>query len=383
MMKMKVLLITLGLVLVLGACSHETFRQPSGNSDYQISFPILTSLQKNGWTPSADTIKWMKNWQGIDLEQTNVYSLPKLSGSSSVNLKIRKVDATDSSASKAMGIFLAPNSSGNPPAELAYFNMAAVLGWDSIVRPAARYELGPKASQEFLALIQAGPISADQRNNADNIIKLINAGPPLQGCLKAEKDKTAGDVDSMCDPKLGTNGGPNFTSPVIASLQTSNSAPVHGTSLEVIPGYTGDAFQLALEYSVVMTLDAIFQQDDRYSGGNIGIRKDAFGQAHFYASDNGGAYLQDDSSKVTTNLSWFSRYDRNSINELRKIDDFLAHPGKEYLGYTDPVKFVTDLGFYFETDPAVSKTRLQRNIEMLLNRVDSFKTATGNPAYLN
>ncbi len=39
--------------------------------------------------------------------------------------------------------------------------------------------------------------------------------------------------------------------------------PAEGQTLELSKGYVGDAAQLAREYSVLMTLDAVFQQWDR------------------------------------------------------------------------------------------------------------------------
>jgi hypothetical protein len=153
--------------------------------------------------------------------------------------------------------------------------------------------------------------------------------------------------------------------------------------MTVIPGFTGDALQLATEYSIVMTFDAIFQQGDRYSGGNLSIRNDANGQAHFYLSDNGGGYLQEDASSVTKNLSWFSRYDRQTVAKLRTINQFLLHPSLGFIGYTDALRFVTDLGFYFELSPADSLRIFQRNIQMFLDQVDQTVAKYGNSAYLN
>jgi hypothetical protein len=364
-------------MVVLSGCSHGFLRGPAGDggpgsSQDATEYPILEKLRSSGQQLYGDTTKWMANWHAMDLEQTDLYSFPKLTGSTSINLKIQKVDPSKKKGFKKLGIFLAPNSSGNPTAELAYFNMAAILGWDEIMRPAARYQLGPKASQEFLALINKGPIKSDQQKNADNIKALIATGNPLQGCLKAEKDKTSQADDAMVDTSFGDNGGPNMTSPVIVSLQITNPAPVAGASVNLLragannpgdPAYIGDALQLAVEYSVIMTLDSIFQQGDRYSGGNLGVRLDANGRAHMYSSDNGGAALDSDPSLVTLNLGWFSRYDRKTIDRLRVINKFLLNPRTGFMGYTDAALFVTDLGFYFEMDPATSAQLLQRNIQ--------------------
>jgi len=165
-------------------------------------------------------------------------------------------------------------------------------------------------------------------------------------------------------------------------LQIANPAPVKGQSVELIPGYVGDAYQLAQEYSVIMILDAVFQQGDRYSGGNVVIRK-VGDEAHFYSTDNGGAYVREDSSSVTVQLPWFSRYDRKTIDGLREINQFLLNPEKGFLGYDDSANFVADLGLYFQLTPAQFAPLLQRNIQLVLDRVDSVVAQYGDSAYLD
>ena len=68
-----------------------------------------------------------------------------------------------------------------------------------------------------------------------------------------------------------------------------------------------------------MTLDVIFRQWDRYSGGNVVIAKDDAGVAHCYATDNGGA---DVSSRLDRNIGLFSRYDGRTIDGLRRSAPF-------------------------------------------------------------
>jgi hypothetical protein len=81
------------------------------------------------------------------------------------------------------------------------------------------------------------------------------------------------------------------------------------------------------------------------------------GEAHFLSTDNGGAYVREDSSSVTAQLPWFSRYDRKTIDGLREINQFLLNPEKGFLGYDDSANFVTDLGLYFQLTPAFSYAR--------------------------
>ena len=136
--------------------------------------------------------------------------------------------------------------------------------------------------------------------------------------------------------------------PIIRLLQASNARPVAGRSLTLKAGYVGDEFELAREYSVIMTIDAVTQQWDRYSGGNVAIRKDDQGRAHFYATDEGGADIS--GAWKARNLGWFSRFDRSAIQKLADLKQFLDTPATGYLGYSDPEVFVVDLRSLFSNE---------------------------------
>jgi hypothetical protein len=214
-------------------------------------------------------------------------------------------------------------------------------------------------------------------------LEAIASGNPVKGCVKAKKSEGDVSVDAMANTGAAPNGAPKSSHSVIASLQASNPKPKAGVAVTLKTGYVGDALELAREYSVIMTLDTVFQQWDRYSGGNIVIRKDENGRAHFYATDNGGADIGKTTGWVERNLGWFSRYDRNTIARLKEINAFLENPSKGYLGYTNAEAFVTDLGLWFELKPEVYVERLKRNLKLLLAKVDSVEAKHGSGAYLD
>jgi hypothetical protein len=329
-------------------------------------FPILDRLQSQGQPLAKETIKWIKKWRGINLDNPE-FRFEELSGSTSINLKVRKLDATDSKGYKNYGSFVPRNGSANFNTEIAYFNLAAILGHDDIFRPATRYALGPKATQSFKLLLDTTPITGDLRlANKDRILTAIAKNRPLNGCLKANKLNTNIAYDAIADMPVAF---PQFSNPIIAALQAINPLPVAGKMLQLEQGYKGDALQLAREYSILMTLDAIFQQWDRYSGDNVVIAKDDTGIAHFYTTDNGGAELTNDNTWLTRNLNWFSRYDRQTINQLKLLYGFLVNPSNGFLGYKNAELFVVDLGLYSEHTPTEYVALLKRNLGLLLKQV--------------
>ena len=155
-------------------------------------------------------------------------------------------------------------------------------------------------------------------------MKAIQSGSPLIGCVKAKKDETNVALDAIANTHAASNGAPNASYPIIQFLQAANEKPVAGKRLTLKAGYVGDELELAREYSVIMTIDAVTQQWDRYSGGNVVIRKDDQGRAHFYMTDNGGADLSDRWN--ARNFTWFSRFDRGVIQKLADLKRFLTPP---------------------------------------------------------
>jgi hypothetical protein len=348
------------------------------------SFPILQALEASGVTLSDEAKEWNKKWKGMDLEDEAVYQFKELSGSTSINLKIRKLDASDPDGYKSRGSFVPRNGAANPDTEIAYYNLASLLGWGRIIRPAARYELGRKASAVFKELIERGNIRGSLRlENKQRILNAIQTGRPLKGCVKAKKPDSEVALNSIANPRAGRNGEPVTSHPIIRSLQARNPLPAHGADLELKTGYVGDAYELAREYSVLMTLDAVFQQWDRYSGGNVIIIKDeATGRAHFYSTDNGGADVSRTTGWVETNLGYFSRYDRDVVDGLAKVLAFLENPASGYLGYTSAETFVVDLGLYSQLKPADYVERLKRNLKLVLKKVRDTEARYGAATYL-
>ncbi|WP_157083638.1 hypothetical protein [Bradyrhizobium manausense] len=350
---------------------------------YEIqSFPVPEALQSEGRSLSADSKDWMKKWRGMNLEDSASYTFKELSGSTSINMKIEKIDASDPKGYKSRGSFVPRNSSANPDVEIAAFNLSAILGYDQIYRPAARYELGPIASQALKSLIGKYNIHGSARlANKARILKAIDSGSPLKGCVKAKKDDTGVAFDAIANTHAASNGAPNAGHPIIRFLQAANEKPTAGKSLTLKTGYDGDELELAREYSVIMTIDAITQQWDRYSGGNVAIRKDDQGRAHFYMTDNGGADLSD--SWNARNLTWFSRFDRGVIQKLDDLKRFLDTPATGYLGYSDPEVFVADLGLYSQNSAAINVQRLRRNLGFVLDYVRATETKFGDKAFFD
>jgi hypothetical protein len=344
-------------------------------------FPILDRLKTNGVELSDQTEHWMKKWKGLDLENQE-YVFPALGGHTSVTMKVRQTDPSKAKG-KSMGSFVPRNGAGNPNTGIAYFNTAAILGYDSYFRPGVRYEAGPRAVAALKALIAKSPIKGkDRLENKNHILQFIAKGGPLKGYMKASNPDGVA-FDAIVNSHAAPNGAPVSNHPIIMDLQATNPKPKAGTSLTLAKGFTGDALELAREYSVIMTLDVVLGQFDRYSGGNIMVINDDSGRAHIYAVDSDGAELGSSPSWSVRGAGWFSRYDRKVIAQLNNMYAFLLKPSTGYLGYTNAEQLVTDLGLYFELPPATYVERLKRNLNVLLDRVAAVQAKYGDSAYLD
>lgn len=352
----------------------------------ETSYPLINAAEKSGITPSESTKKWMKKWNGLDLEDSSQYIFPNLSGTTSVNLKVAKIDPKDPKGFKSLGSFVTVNEAANPNAEIAYFNLSVILGVDAIFRPAIRYELGNRAKLEFKNLLISTKLNGKIRNqNKDNILKAINNFPnlPMKGCLKAKKDDLITEIEDMVKTTWLSSTKINYKHPILKFIQASNEQPKKGDRIILKRDFEGDAFTLAREFSILLTLDTVFGQYDRFSGGNIIVRKDELNNSHFYATDNGGADIVDSSKMALEMTQKFSRFDKDIILKLKELNNFLNNPSIGYLGYSNTEAFIADLGLYFQYTPERYLNGLKKNLEILLHHVEESEEKYGEKIYFS
>jgi hypothetical protein len=302
--------------------------------------------------------KWLETVRNIDLTASE-YTFPKLDGHTSCKLKVKK-------NGKAIANFLPPNSSGNPDTEVAYFNMARVVGYEEIIRPAAPFTLGPRAIKEFKNLLEKErPKNKQREENRKAILRMIAKNPnELKGALQAKKPK-----DSKSYDEIIKNNRPKMEHQLMQFVQADRPMP---RSTDTLPfgNNHANALELARAWSILMTFDAIFGQTDRYSGGNVSVVVDKDSSTFSLRStDNGGAKVD----LIKQNFEWFSRYDRRTISTIETMNDFLINKSETFFGYTDAKKFVTDLGLYLKLVPGEYVDRLSKNCNSFLTVVRANK----------
>lgn len=347
-----------------------------------LNFKILNAIEAEKGKLAPSTKKWMKKWKDMNLEDTALFTLAEISGTTSINIKVQKKDATDEKGYKSYGSFVTTNEAANPNAEIAYFNLAAIVGADSFYRPAVRYELGPKAKVTFKKVLTATPVKGVMRtNNKKNILKALEKPVDLRGCVKAKKEDFSVELEDMVGPSVPGMLPLKATHPVVKFIRGNSVAPKRGDTIQLKNLYIGDALTLSREFSIMMTLDVVFGQYDRLSGGNVVIMKDENQVAHYYATDNGGAYVVASTGNALKTAKSFSRFDKKTILKLQELHAFLQNPALGFLGYKDAKAFVVDLGLYFDMTPERYVGALKDNLTILLNRVKESEKQYGSQAY--
>ena len=317
-----------------------------------------------------------------DLEKVDNFVFD-LSGQTSVNLNVQ------SNVGAGEGTFVTRNSSANPNAEIAYASLAQMLGVGDIIRIAIPFSLYETSMLIFKNLIERGLADGTlhgvaRTRNAHNILARIAGNPQeLKGCFR---EKKLGSLFSANN--LVANDGPNFNEQLFKDLQAINPKPQKGVYEFRYGGYL-DRPRGAREFSVLMTLDSIFGQWDRYSGGNITYRK--FGadgnNLQLYSADNGGAdYWNQNVTWGTKTAGWFSRYDKKVIDQLRILQKFMTgRSAGLYIAaadsyYSDPRELVTDMGMYYENSPEFYRQSLSQHLAMFLKTVDANISKYGEAA---
>ncbi len=122
--------------------------------------------------------------------------------------------------------------------------------------------------------------------------------------------------------------------------------------------------------STMFVVDALTEQFDRFSGGNIQAIRKSDGIHHLVAYDNGGAGIPKWSPKyVTRYLSWTSRFDPQVAQAVVDMNRFVNGRSPRFLHFTQPEDFLRALGLRKFT--ASFKTHLNavaQHIELLRSR---------------
>jgi hypothetical protein len=245
--------------------------------------------------------------------------------------------------------FVPLNSSSIPEAEVVSYRLARFLGVSRNYYPVDYYTLSPQGTARFRDMVMSTKETSEDRIvNRNIVLKELKANPTALLGIYRLKPKTK----MYAARSLGTRGEFATSTALAQTLRAGGPMPTdRPMPLEGIKGGqqafpavpTERAVELARQLSTIFVVDQLLGQWDRF-WENLEAAGDKNGRLKLISRDNGGATL-DDWEGHDTYSKWVSRFDRDLIDRLAKLNAFLKGEAKEFAGYTSPDAWKSAAGF--------------------------------------
>jgi hypothetical protein len=305
----------------------------------------VRALAPPGLPGTAQDLAFDEIMPSVDLEADNLVFLHKgkKHRGSSVGFHVaepgRRKEAT----------FAPAGSSNNLEAEVVSYRLARFLGVSDIYNPVTYYELGPKATARFKALLLKHPESYEnRRENKSRTLAEIKSHPDKEFGIYRQRPEGKAYVAYG----LGLEGQPNTSHPLFSGIRADRPQPsltpmaltgVKGARSS-FPKPTAPERDIARELSVLLTIDQLMGQWDRF-WKNLEATGDVNGRLHLLARDNGGADVDDGWEWHATYLKILTRYDRSVMEQLIQLNAFLQGRTATLGAFTSVESWKTTLGF--------------------------------------
>ena len=263
--------------------------------------------------------------------------------------------------------FVPTNPSSIPEAEVVAYRLSRFLGISRLTYPVDYYQLCPKATATFKAMVTATrEIDADRIDNRNLVLTALRSKPDTVLGIYRIKPKTKMYTASA----LGTEGELNMNTGLAQEIQASGRMPSdERMPLEGIKGGqpnfpkvpTESRVELARQLSTIFVLDSLFGQWDRF-WNNLEASGDKHGRLKLIARDNGGATLNNWDSRANYDR-WVSRFDRDLIDQLTALNAFLKGEAPQFAGYTNLGSWMEAVGFMEPSSYEVFAMKLSRLID--------------------
>jgi hypothetical protein len=278
----------------------------------------------------------------LDLADERYQLEPNHGDGSSVYLKLNVLDGAG--RPRTWGVIVAEQSGTVVRAEVFQFTLATLLGIGHLEGPARLMRLAGKARDRFVRTIAAADYSQDneyrrrhQRTFLDHAARheTLEAvakvwGPPPHDAGFLVKDEALDEAQ-----------------PLARFLKADQPQPTgRAMSLPGIPGQSTE-LELARELSDIFVIDALANQRDRFSGGNlqaIAVPDRTGTRVQFVSYDNGDALDRDERKWIDLYLKLVTRFDRSLIEKLFALETFLQQRAGEFQGFGNETDLQHALG---------------------------------------
>lgn len=263
--------------------------------------------------------------------------------------------------------FVPTNPSSIPEAEVVAYRLSRFLGISRLTYPVDYYQLGPKATATFKAMVTATrEIDPDRIDNRNLVLAALKSKPDTILGIYRIKPKTKMYTASA----LGSEGELNMNTGLSQEIRATGRMPDEQfMPLEGIKGGqasfpkvpTERRVELARQLSTIFVLDSLFGQWDRF-WNNLEASGDKHGRLKLIARDNGGATLNNWDSRGNYD-KWVSRFDRELIDKLTALNAFIKGKATQFAGYTSVEDWKKAVGFMEPSSYEVFAMKLSRLID--------------------
>ncbi len=245
---------------------------------------------------------------------------------------------------KLLGAILPENSSTIVLGEIFSYNLARVLGFEKYYGPGVHFVLKGEGLKKFRSMILKARYNEAKEINRKNLLKQTKRANKLN-CVYKKWGSKPYDLN-----KLVRNNSLNPQNIMANYITAKNKKPgsemIELADLRQGPGNgKGIAIDLARQLSVIMLIDILTGQWDRFSGGNLQATVQN-GKISLAAFDNGGTFCYNDGARLFKRyISIVSRFDKDIVKRLVKMNNFLNKKTiKSFLIYKSEEEFRNDMG---------------------------------------
>ena len=329
-------------VIVLGlvsGCAHAPLATETNSSQPALVEQIEKRKPANlRPTSLPDQDRWQALYDyadALDLSSPSV-SLKISGGGTSVYAVIQE-------NGRATGAILPENESTSVSGEIFAWTLSRALGVSELFQPSVYRPLSGPSLQAFLTVVPTSPMDKKPREaNRLAILKRTRKNPNGLPAVYKSWDLKPADYDAIEGAQKinELHVLPGSSNTISSMLQCNGPRPSAYTRVS-FNGGSNTEFEIARELSSIALIDALTQQYDRYTGGNIQTVNRG-GRVTFVAYDNGGTWGGTGWTKK--NLAMITRFDSGVANQILAMDDFFRSR-IPYLGLRSEREFATAFDF--------------------------------------
>lgn len=249
---------------------------------------------------------------------------------------------------QAIGAVIPENSATSLSGEVMSYNIARALGVSHLYQEGVYFFVTGENLKVFDSIVPKTPFAeAKFKSKEENRMTLLNQIAKHPGGIDmiykpwGAKPEDYDNLVRASDTSInGSHILEGSSKPFASFLKCQGPQPSAGVTVTMNEGTTSELLA-AQELSSILLIDALTQQWDRFSGGNLQTTT-VNGSVQFVAFDNGGTW---GGPKWTQrSLGMVSRFDRKVVREILDMNMFVNEGAGSYRGFRTEQELIAAFG---------------------------------------